>query len=192
VTFYAVGFRVAHAEGDLAVRFHRDVMGRDDAEFEAERAAADAYFAATFGDRYTPDSLEPLGVDPRVGYTAYFISGEKVPPEGWAVRDGGFRADLSDGTFVVYGDYNIKVTKTGGSGRDPAPIIIHYESLDPIHNHPDGSGYFRCVLRSDSFEDFGASLAQGMFADETLPDGRVVSNIRNILTFPCLGFAAQP
>jgi hypothetical protein len=184
---------VPPAEGDLAVWFHRKVMGRNNKEFEAERAAADAYFAATFGDRYTRGSLTAFGVDPRNEYRAYFISGENVPPEGWVVRDGGFQATLSDGTFVVYGDYNIKVTKPSGSrGPDPAPIIIHYESLDPIHFHPDGSGYFRCVLRSDSFEDFGGGLAQGMFASETLPDGRTVANIRNILTFPGLGFAAQP
>jgi hypothetical protein len=31
-----------------------------------------------------------------------------------------------------------------------------------------------------------------MFADQALPDGRVVSNIRNILTFPGFGFAAGP
>jgi hypothetical protein len=61
---------------------------------------------------------------------------------------------------------------------------------NPIHNHPHGSGYFRCRLRSDSFDDFGGGLAQGMFADQTLPDGRVVSNIRNILTFPGLGLDA--
>jgi hypothetical protein len=115
-------------------------------------------------------------------------------PEGWTVRDGGFRADLLDGTFVVYGDYSIEVTRPGrghGHGRRaPEPIIIHYESVDPIHNHPDGSGYFRCRLRSDSFDDFGGGLAQGMFADQTLSDGRVVSNIRNILTFPGLGLDA--
>jgi hypothetical protein len=178
------------AEGDLADWFHRQVMGRDDAAIAAERAAADAYFAATFASLYVPGSLEPFGLDPRVGYTAYFISGENVPPEGWVVRDGGFRADLTDGTFVVYGDYNINALLPGRSGRTAEPIIIHYESVDPIHPHPDGSGYFRCRLSSTSFNDFGGGLAQGMFADQMLPDGRVVSNIRNILTFPGLGFAA--
>lgn len=181
---------VPPAEGDLADWFHRDVMGRSDAEIGAERAAADAYFAATFPGLYTPGSLEAFGLDPRVGYTAYFISGENVPPEGWVVRDGGFRADLSDGTVVVYGDYNIKAMGPGRSGREAEPIIIHYESVDPIHPHPDGSGYFRCRLSSSSFNDFGGGLAQGMFANQTLPDGRVISNIRNILTFPGLGFAA--
>ena len=181
---------VPPAEGDLADWFHRQVMGRDDAALEAERSAADAYFAATFGNLYSPGSLEAFALDPRVGYTAYFISGEKVPPEGWVVRDGGFQAVLSDGTLVVYGDYNIAAMRAGRSGRASDPIIIHYESVDPIHNHPDGSGYFRCRLFSRSFNDFGGGLAQGMFADQTLPDGRVVSNIRNILTFPGLGFAA--
>jgi hypothetical protein len=165
-------------------------MGRDDAAIAAERAAADTYFATTFGSLYVPGSLEAFGLDPRVGYTAYFISGENVPPEGWVVRDGGFRADLTDGTFVVYGDYNINALGPGRSGRTAKPILIHYESVDPIHSHPDGSGYFRCRLSSSSFNDFGGGLAQGMFADQMLPDGRVVSNIRNILTFPGLGFAA--
>src|SRR5918993_3863845 len=165
------------AEGDLADWFHRQVMGRDDAAIAAERAAADAYFAATFGSLYVPGSLEPFGLDPRVGYTAYFISGENVPPEGWVVRDGGFRADLTDGTFVVYGDYNIKPTSPGRGGREREPIIIHYESVDPIHSHPDGSGYFRCRLSSSSFNDFGGGVAQGMFADQKLAEGRGGSNI---------------
>jgi hypothetical protein len=178
------------AEGDLADWFHRQVMGRDDAAIGAERAAADAYFAATFAGLYVPGSLEAFGLDPRVGYTTYFISGENVPPEGWVVRDGGFMATLTDGSFVVYGDYNIEALGPGRSGRIADPIIIHYESVDPIHNHPDGSGYFRCRLFSGSFNDFGGGLAQGMFANQMLPDGRVVTNIRNILTFPGLGFAA--
>src|SRR5918993_2818236 len=69
---------VPPAEGDLADWFHRDVMGRDDAAIAAERDAADAYFAATFGSLYVPGSLEAFGLDPRIGYTAYFISGETL------------------------------------------------------------------------------------------------------------------
>ncbi len=165
-------------------------MGRDDAAFEAERAAADAYFRSTFGDLYTGE-LTAFGVDPRQEYRAYFISGEKVPPEGWVVRDGGFRTTLTNGGLVVFGNYNIKVEKPGQGGPDPDPIIIHYESADPIFVNADGSGLFRCRLSSDSFDDFGGGLAQGMFAPQTLADGRTVTNIRNILTFPGLGFDAQ-
>jgi hypothetical protein len=102
------------AEGDLAEWFHKEIMGRDDAAIAAERARADAYFQATFGALYTPRSLEAFGVDPRNEYRAYFISGMRVPPKGFVVRDGGFRADLSNRGFVVFGNYNIKVTKTGG------------------------------------------------------------------------------
>jgi hypothetical protein len=177
------------AEGDLAEWFHKEIMGRDDAEIAAERARADAYFQATFGALYTPGSLEAFGVDPRLEYRAYFISGMRVPTEGFVVRDGGFRADLSNGGFVVFGNYNIKVTKLV-KGPDPAPIIIHYESVDPIFPTPTGL-FFQCRLSSDDFEDFGGGLAQGISSPKTLPDGRVVANIRNILTFPGLGFAAQ-
>jgi hypothetical protein len=161
-------------------------MGRDDAAIAAERARADVYFQATFGALYTPGSLEAFGVDPRNEYRAYFISGMRVPPEGFVVRDGGFRADLSNGGFVVFGDYNIKVTKPSGA----EPIVIHYESAEPIFETPTGL-FFQCHLSSDDFEDFGGGLAQGVSIPKTLPDGRVVANIRNILTFPGLGFAAQ-
>jgi hypothetical protein len=178
------------AEGDLAEWFHKEIMGRDDAAIAAERARADAYFQQTFGAFYTPGSLEAFGVDPRLEYRAYFISGMRVPPEGFVVRDGGFRADLSNGGFVVFGEYNIKVTNPGG-GRDPEPIIIHYESEHPIFETPTGL-FFLCRLSSEDFEDFGGGLAQGISSPKTLPDGRTVANIRNILTFPGLGFAAQP
>jgi hypothetical protein len=182
---------VPPAEGDLAVWYHREIMGHDDAAFEAEKAAADAYFASAFGGLYTPGSLQAFGVDPRNEYRAYFISGMRVPTEGFVVRDGGFRAVLSNGGIVVYGNYNIKVEKQGNGGPDPEPIIIHYESADPIFPNPDGSLMFRCRLSSDSFEDFGGGLAQGISAAQTLPDGRVVANIRTILTFPGLGLGAQ-
>lgn len=178
------------AEGDLAVWFHKEVMGRDDAALEAERAAADAYFAATFGNLYT-GSLEAFGVDPRNEYRAYYISGMRVPSEGFVVRDGGFRTVLTNGGIVVFGNYNIKVTKQGEGGPEPETIIIHYESADPIFPNADGSLLFRCRLSSDAFDDFGGGLAQGISAAKTLPDGRVVANIRNILTFPGLGFGAQ-
>lgn len=181
---------VPPAEGDLAAWFHEEIMGRDDQALEDERARADAYFAEAFGELYTPGSLEPFGVDPRNEYRVYLMSGEDVPPEGWVVRDGGFRADLSDGGFVVFGDYNIAVTSSG-DGEDRDPIVIHYESTHPIYPQDDGSLLFRCRLTSDDFDDLGGGLAQGMSDPQTLDDGRTVANIRNILTFPGLGTAAS-
>ena len=164
-------------------------MGRDTDALAAEETAADTYFQTTFGGLYTPGSLMKFGVDPRNEYRAYFISGMRVPTEGWVVRDGGFLAILSDGGMVVYGDYNIKVTKWGRGGRDPEPIIIHYQSAGPIYPNPDGSLMFLCVLSSDSFDDHGGGLAQGISVPITIA-GQTVANIRNILTFAGLGFDA--
>ncbi len=174
--------------GNLADWFHRGVMGRDDAALAQEEAEADAYFQDTFGDDYEPGSLFAFGFDPRNEYRAYFISGMRVPTEGWVVRDGGFMAILKDGGMVVYGDYNIEVTAPG-RGRQPDPIIIHYESASPIYPNPDGSLMFLCVLTSEDFDDFGGGLAQGVSVPQTV-DGMTVANIRNILTFPGLGFDA--
>jgi hypothetical protein len=178
--------------GDLATWFHEGVMGRNQEELEAEEAAADAYFEETFGDLYTGD-LIAFGVDPRNEYRAYYVSGMRVPSEGWVVRDGGFSTVLmDDGSFAgiaVYGDYNIKVTKQGKGGPQPDPIVIHYQSAEPIVPNADGSLMFLCELSSESFDDFGGGLAQGISASRTV-DGYTVANIRNVLTFPGLGFDA--
>lgn len=179
---------VPPVQGDLADWFHREVMGRDDAELATERAKADAYFADKFGSLYTSGSLMAFGLDPRTQYRAYFISGKNVPPEGWLVRDGGFQAFLSDGGMVVFGNYNIDVTEK----KKSEPIIIHYESADPIYPQADGSLLFRCRVTSEDFDDFGGGLAQGISDPQQLADGRTITNIRNVLTFPGYGFAATP
>jgi hypothetical protein len=176
-------------EGDLADWFHFEIMGRTQEEFEAEMAAADAFFAATY-PTYVPGSLEPFGLDPRVEYRAYFVSGRRVSPEGWVVRDGGFIAfiTLESGTeaMIVHGHYNIEVPKPG-RGPAPDPIIIHYRSEEPIVENPylDPPGImFLCVLEH---EEWGEGVAQGISVTQPGPDGKVQSNIRNILTFPPYG-----
>ena len=200
-------------EGDLAAWFHGTVMGRSASQIQEEQAKADLYFLNTFG--IMPGQSMAFGLDPRNAYTAYFISGENVPREGWVVRDGGFMATIGDdgsggmtlrgtwggatgrwvpaGSFVVFGDYNIKVTGPGnGNGDDKdvrAPIIIHYESAEPIIGNPYQAGIlFQCRI---SNPEFGTGLAQGISIPRTTADGRTVANIRNVLTFPGLGFAAQ-
>jgi hypothetical protein len=176
------------AEGDLGEWFHFVVMGRSLATFEAEKAAADAYFSEKFGALYSPGSLQTFVMDPRNEYRAYFISDEKAPSEGWIVRDGGFLAFLTNGGLGAYGDYNIEVVGPGRSGLQ-TPIIIHYETPEPLIPMPDGSLPLRLHLRSNSFDDFGGGLAQGIFASKTI-NGLTVANVRNILTFPGLGFDA--
>ena len=201
---------VPPAEGDLANWFHETIMGRSPLEVQEEQARADQYFLETFG--IAPGQSVPFGLDPRNAYTAYFISGENVPPEGWVVRDGGFIVSVGaggmtlhgtwggpagrwvpEGTIMVHGDYNIADIGPGrgkGSGKIKDAILIHYESIEPIipnPHQPEGI-LFQCRIES---EEFGTGLAQGISIPGMTPDGRTIANIRNILTFPGLGLAAE-
>lgn len=189
----------------LADWFHKDVMGRSEAEIVSEKAAADAFFLARFGPDLTS---KPFGVDPRNEYRAYVISGEWVASEGWVVRDGGFMVMVPDvddtggmtltgtwgepdgkwvpaGSMIVFGDYNILREGPGNSaGSTTQPLIIHYQSLSPIIQHPYEDGIkFMCEVMS---EDFGEGLAQGLSNPQTV-DGKFQANIRTILTFPGFG-----
>lgn len=189
-------------EGDLAMWFHEEIMGRDDEEIQAEKEAAMEYFEYMFG----PGLPEPVafGVDPRNEYRLYYFSGMDAPSEGWVVRDGGFMivipADtmlhgewgglagkfVPGGSFLVHGDYNIDMTGPGKSGKHPsyvAPIIIHYQSAEPIVPDPiNGVTTFRCTV----IAPWDEGIAQGVSKPLTM-DGMRQANIRNILTFPAFG-----
>ena len=205
VVFMAAGeynSSVPPAEGDLAMWFHKDIMGRSDAEIEAQKVAAMEYFNETFG----PGLPEPaaFGLDPRNEYRAYIISGMDIPSEGWVVRDGGFiisfAADtmlhgewggiagkmVPAGSILVFGDYNIDVTGPGNSGKNPKmvePIIIHYQSAEPIIPEAINGGItFRCTV----IAPWGEGIAQGIsYAQQE--DGRVQANIRNVQTYSAYG-----
>jgi hypothetical protein len=75
------------------------------------------------------------------------------------------------GSFVTFGDYNIKVERPG-RGRD-GTIMIHFESGSPIVADVDGTLHFICDLMPP---EWGPGHARGT----------VVANggIRNVLTFP--------
>jgi hypothetical protein len=127
---------------------------------------------------------------PANGYTAYVVSEEAVGPDGWIVRDSSFNVRLTAdqklhgtwggtagkraaaGSFIVFGDYNIKVDnpdrKDGGG-----TIQIHFESGSPITANIDGEFHFVCDL---SHPVWGAGHARGVGT----PDG----GVRNVLTFP--------
>ena len=188
---------VAPKEGNLGMWFHKDIMGRNDMEIAEAKAEAVEYIEAQFGPNL-PEPM-PFGVDPRVEYRAYVISGESVPSEGYVVRDGGFMVMLQKatvlfgryggeqgkvvpaGTMIVYGTYNIDRSPTG---KDP--LIIQYRSASPVIQHPLEPGFkFDCVAISD---EFGEGRAQGLAAHQMLEGGNVQqSNIRTVLTFPAYG-----
>ena len=193
---------VPPAEGDLAEWFHKEIMGRSDEEIAQEKAAAMEYLERMFG----PGLPEPMafGLDPRNEYRVYFISGMDVHSEGWVVRDGGFMVMIPGdtmlygewggpggkfvpgGSFLVFGDYNIDVMGPGKSGKHPSyvkPIIIHYQSAEPIVPDPiNGVTTFRCTV----IAPWGEGIAQGISRPLEM-DGMRQANIRNILTFPPYG-----
>lgn len=193
---------------ELAEWFHKDVMGRTDEEIEAERQKALEYFEQQFGLDLELEDIVAFAQDPRTEYRAYSVTGYDVPEEGWIVRDGGFRVNIPAGTtlhgdfggeegitlpsagFAVYAWYNIDVTAQG-RGNPPEDIIIHVESVSPIVASAHFGTAFLCRATSDSFDDHGGGLAQGVSQAHTTEDGRRITNIRNVLTFPGLGLEAQ-
>ncbi|MDQ3549844.1 MAG: hypothetical protein M3439_13610, partial [Chloroflexota bacterium] len=187
--------------------FQREIMGQSDAEISQNRQDAIDFFI----ERFSIDAVSDSGImfgsfmfDPRNQYRAYTISGESVPSAGWVIHDGGWALSVTNpagvtlggefagqhvpqGTMMVFGDYNIDRLGPGNSaGRSThaEPIIIHYQSGEPIIPNASGAIMFRCELISD---EFGHGLAQGISAPQTLPDGSVQANVRNVLTFPGLG-----
>lgn len=189
-------------EGDLSMWFHKTVMGRTDEQIMEQKNLAEEYFMGQFGIDTDPQAF---GLDPRNEYRAYYISGMDIPEEGWVVRDGGFlvafMADTTlygewggvtgktvpSGSIIVFGDYNIDVTGPGKSGKNPAfaePIIIHYQSAEPIIPEVINGGItFRCTV----IAPWGEGIAQGLSYGQSAGDGRVQANIRNVQTYPEYG-----
>jgi hypothetical protein len=181
-------------DGDF---WHREIMGRTETEIEEDRAAAIDFFIERFGiDPVDNDDVmfQSFMVDPRNEYRAYVVEGHDVPAEGWVVRDGGWSVAVTNpdglalggefegvqvpqGSMMVFGDYNIDTV-------DGEPIIIHYQSGEPIVSQDAGWIAFRCEI---FHEDFGTGLAQGISASSVQEDGMMHANIRNVLTFPGLG-----
>lgn len=99
---------------------------------------------------------------------------------------GGAGKFVPAGSFLVYGDYNIDVTGPGKSGKHPSyvkPIIIHYQSAEPIVPDPINEvTTFRCTL----IGPWGEGIAQGI-SKPLMVDGKRQANIRNILTFSTYG-----
>ena len=183
-------------EAPDAEYWHREIMGRSDADIAQNRAEALAFFAERFGlDPETQDGLmfTDFMVDPRSEYRAYVSSAAAIPSEGWVVRDGGWMLSVSDpdgialggefagthvpqGAFFVFGEYNIDVP-------DGDDIVIHYRSGSAIIAAENGM-MFRCDLWHP---EWGEGMAQGLSAPRTLEDGRTQANIRNVLTFSGFG-----
>lgn len=137
-------------------------------------------------------TLSAFVQNPDANYRAYTISGEAVPAGGWMVRDGGWLVALTSemllggdyggatgklvpaGAILVFGDYNIKVTRARSQAPPHADetIVIHYESGFPISANADGVMTFQCALEHP---EWGIGRARGVVEGKT---------IRNVLSFP--------
>jgi hypothetical protein len=207
------GFLVFMATGSIPLAdgffldgmiFQQQIMHRTAGEIAQNRADALDFFATRFGiaDASNHPDFLFLGfyVDPRIEYRAYVISGERVPPEGFTVHDGGWIALVTNpngttlggafagvhvplNTVLSFGDYNVEVTKKGKGGPKPDPIVIHYRCNTPLVPTLSGGEVFDCALESD---DFGAGIAQGV-TTPVIEDGSLQPNGRTVLTFSAQG-----
>lgn len=185
--------------------FQEVVMGWNPTEIAEEEAAAKLYFWERFGidvDELAASGridYQPFTIDPRIEYRVYHLAGYRVPAGGWEVRDGGFLVVVTNpdgielggelagehataGSSVAFGAYNILTTRPNGQPGEE--IVIRYQSPKP--SVPvEGPIGFVCEIEH---EGWGSGLAQGFLAHVPLADGRLQFNIRNVLTFPGLGF----
>jgi hypothetical protein len=190
--------------------FHRSIMGRDDAEYEKVRAEALEYFRVRYGvneaDKDPNFFFNAYQVEPFANYRAYYVTDEEVPSEGWEVRDGGWQLRVINpegytwkagefaglfappGTYVLYGDYNLKTDDCEGkkSCESPREIRMHYRSRCPIQvpgfTLPEVVTFkFSCEVFSDRW---GQGLGQGISQPEITNAGaKFQYNAREVITF---------
>lgn len=189
---------------DTFREFQAEVYGRDEAALADYRQEAIAFYAERFGLDFseapvTEDgsqsidgaTLVPSFVAPETEYRAYTIGSERVPSEGYVVRDSGFNVMLTEGvtlhgeyggsagrqapaSLLAFGEYNILVPGPGDSGND-REIVIAFRSTGPIFANADGTMVFVCDIES---EQWGSGQARGVVTAN--------GEIRNVLTFPAV------
>jgi len=140
-------------------------------------------------------TLRGFFLNPKVNYTAYVISGEAVPSQGWVVRDGGWSVTLDQdmilhgsyggaagkptpaGASLVFGDYNIKADRPNVNAppHSEQTIVIHSQSDTPVVLGRDDTMPFICDL---IHPEWGIGKVRGVVN----PASQTV--IRNVLTFP--------
>ena len=197
--------------------FHSAYMKRNPAQVAALETQAKAFFKRRFGiDVDNPANagrvvLQRFTLDPRTSYRAYVISGVPVPPEGFAVNDGGFMLAVTDpngytltsgefigqkipaGGFMILGEYQIEVKR---GNRIVETIEISYRSGSFVSRDANGVGHFACEIKRGRLEVSGFAnlsvpregLAQGIIGESAvLGGGKIKANVRTALTFGGIG-----
>ncbi len=193
------GFMVDGLFGGTGMHFQTAVLQRTDAEIAQNRAEAIAFFQSRFGLDVSDSRVHFTGFEilPDLEYRAVVVSNERVPVEGWTVHDGGWIAVVMDpqgldlggefagthvpaGTMVVFGNYKVD--------RLPTSFILSYRARKPIVPQSDGAFQVSCEVHSD---EFGDGQAIGSVLPIILPNGQMMVNTRNVITFPPFGKTAQ-
>lgn len=185
--------------------FQAEVWGRDEADVEAFREEAIAFYQERFGLDFSDVNIEedgsqtladddgnvlatlvPSFVAPETEYRAYTIGGRWTPPEGYVVRDSSFNVMVTPGTELG-GTYD-KVAENGGLlAFGDYNILIpgpgnsgNDEEIDIRFRSgglivPNADGVAVFVCDLES-DQWGSGQARGIVT----PNGE----IRNVLTFP--------
>ena len=186
--------------------FHRTIMGRSTDQIQLEEARAKSYFNARFG--MDVDALVAAGrarffsffLDPRGEYRAYTMAGQRVPAEGWVVRDGGFAFEVLDplgvelggefvgaglppippGGLLVFGHYNILATNPAGNRE--RTVVISYRSDMPMVPNSWGEFVINCQLSTNDFAS-GTNDGKAQGVGLVIPGATGLSlSWRNVLT----------
>jgi len=181
--------------GGNGLNFQRNVMQRNDFEIGRNRSEAITFFNSRFGVDVSNPGVYFTGFEGMqdINYRAVIISNENVPRKGWNVNDGGWLAIVTNPagltlggqfagvhvpqfTMFIYGDYKVD--------RPHSPIVLHFQSRQPILPAEN----WKVVIDLDIHnEEYGRGHAIGATMPVRLPDGRLVFNTRNVITFPPFG-----
>jgi len=186
--------------GGDGMDFFKNEMGYSDEEIEENRLAAIEFYQERFGlDVANNPGLYMTGfqIDPAADYRAILASGQgKGPGLGWPIIDGGWAVavvnpdgvDLGGdfaGTHVPAGT----MFAHGGSyvikrGKYVKDIVIDYQSRGPMQPVGRG-GVINCEVTSAMY---GKGVAWGYFEFHALSNGQTAAQVRNVVTFPGLGY----
>jgi len=188
-------FLVGGLFGGNGLHFQSHVMNRSDGEIAQNRADAIVFFNTRFGVDVTDPKVYFTGFETlsETHYRAVVVSDQHVPSTGWPVHDGGWIVVVTDPagitlggefpgmhvpgkTMFVFGNYKID--------RPKSPMILSFKSVKPITPESDRSFMVSCEIHSD---EFGVGQAIGATLPIDLPNGQLVYNTRNIITFPPFG-----
>lgn len=178
--------------------FQKAVLNRTDKEIAKNKAEAIDFFENRFGVGVSDPKVHFMGYEvlPEVQYRAVVITGENVPASGWPVHDGGWMVVVMDpqgldlggefagnhvpaGTMFVFGNYLISKKNT--------PILLSYQSRNPIIRDITGAFEVSCEIFS---KKYGNGQAIGGTLPVALPNGQMLINTRNVITFPPFGKTA--